>query len=373
MGDKITVCKRCVMDSTDPTIKFDENGYCNYCNYALATQDKRWLNTQEGWVKLNNLISKIKEENKHKKYDCMIGLSGGLDSSYLAYISKKYFDLRLLALHVDTGWNTKISENNIRKICNKMGIDLIVEKLNPREFMDLQRSYFLSGVPSQDNPQDHVFIALLFQYAKNNGIKYFLSGANFSTECILQKGNSYIAADKVNLRDIHRNFGKIDIKTLPTISLFDRYIKFRFINRIKMIRPLDYIDYRLKDAIEELEKEVGFVYYGGKHYESAFTKFYQEYYLPRKYHYDKRKSHLSSLIVTGQITRQEALDELKKPLYNELQMERDIKYILDKIDITREEFNEIMSAQPTSNYNFKVSKWTKFYGLAVRFRRIFGE
>jgi len=373
VDDKVKVCQRCVMDTTDPTIKFDENGYCNYCNYALETKKKRCLNNEMGEKYLNLLVNKIKEENRKKKYDCLIGLSGGLDSSYLAYIMKKKYNLRMLAIHVDTGWNTKISESNIKKICNKLNIDLVIEKLNEEEFMDLQRAYFLSGVPTQDNPQDHMFQAVLFKYARINKIKYFLSGANFSTESILQKGNSYIAADRVNLLDIHKKYGRIEIKTLPSMSLFDRYIRYRFINKVIMIRPLDCMNYRIKDAIKELEENVEFEYYGGKHHESVFTRFVQEYYLPKRYNFDKKKSHLSSLIISDQITREEAIQKLSEPLYNKEEMEKDIEYIINKMKLTRKEFDDAMNLPLISNHKFKVSRWTKLYKIAVKFRGMLGE
>ena len=189
----------------------------------------------------------------------------------------------------------------------------------------------------------------------------------------MQKGNGYIAADKVNLLDIHKRFGRVELKTLPTMSLFDRYIKYRFINKVIMVRPLDYMNYDFKESIKELEENVNFDYYGGKHYESIFTKFFQEYYLPHKYNYDKRKSHLSSLIVTDQITRNEALEKLKQPLYNEEQIKNDIKFIINKIDITMDEFEKVINLPPVSHHKFKTSKWIKFYDVAVRFRRLLGE
>lgn len=371
--EEIKVCTRCVMDSTDPLITFDEKGHCNYCTNALLFMKKRWLNNEEGLKKLSGIVEKIKEKNKNNKYDCMIGLSGGADSSYLAYICQKKFGLRMLALHVDTGWNTKDSEDNIKKICEKLKIDLIVEKLNSDEFMDLQRSYFLSGVPSQDIPQDHMFLALLFDYAKKNNIKYFFSGANFSTESILQKGNGYIAADRTNLNDIHRKHGEGKIDSLPQMTLFDRYVKYKFLNKIQMIKPLDYLDYNLKRAIKELEDKVDFKYYGAKHAESVFTNFVQMYFLPHKYNFDKRKSHLSSLIVTNQLERDEAIEFLQKPLYQEDKMKKDIEFILSKLKVEKSTFNKVISSPPVSHDVYKKSKWIKFRKLAVNFRSILGE
>lgn len=369
----IIICKRCVMDSTDPLIKFDEHGYCNYCNYALATKDSRWKNTAEGKIELDDIVNRIKKESVNKKYDCIIGLSGGLDSSYLAYYMKKEYNLRMLAVHIDTGWNTKLAENNISKICKKMDIELITERVNQDEFMDLQRSYFLSGVPSQDNPQDNIFLAALFKYAIQHKIKYFLSGANFSTESILQKGYSYNAADNVNLLDIHKHHGTIPLKSLYTMSLFDRYIKYRFINKIIMVKPLDLINYNLNEAIDTLKTAIGFEYYGGKHYESFFTRFFQEYYLPVRFNFDKRKSHLSSLIISNQLTRDDALNILKNPPYDPIKINKDIDYLCTKLKITRQQFEDCMKMPLVDNKRYKFSKLIFLRKLALLFRRKLGE
>lgn len=373
-GKSQQICKRCVMDSTDPTIVFDKNGYCNYCNYAISTMSSRWLNNNRGKVILDRIIEKIKRENARNMYDCLIGLSGGLDSTYLAYYMKKEYNLRMLALHVDTGWNSETAPRNIDRLCGRMSIDLVVDKLNQDEFMDLQKAFFLSGVFSQDNPQDHMFMASLFKYAKKENISQILSGANFSTENILQKSRAaHIAADGIYLKDIHRKYGSVEIGSLPTISLFERYFKFRFIDRIKLFRPLDYMDFSSSTAIAELEDAIGYEYGGGKHYESVFTRFFQAYYLPHRYNFDKRKSHLSSLIVTNQITREKALIMLQEPLYDEDQMQRDIEYILDKMGISRKQFEEIMNLPPDYYQTFRTSRWIKCQRYATKFRRFLGE
>lgn len=373
MNDNIIVCKRCVMDSTDPLISFDTSGNCNYCNYALATKAERWKNNREGKIELDNIIDELKSETKNKKYDCIIGLSGGLDSAYLAYYIRKEYGLRMLAVHIDTGWNTDIAEKNIERICKKLNIDLIVEKINQDEFMDLQRAYFLSGVPSQDNPQDNIFLAALFKYAIQNNIKYFLSGANFSTESILQKGYSYNSADNVNLLDIHKHHGSVPLKTIYTMSLFDRYIRYRFINKVIMLRPLDFINYTVDEAIYSLQETVGFEYYGGKHYESFFTRFFQEYYLPIRFNFDKRKSHLSSLIISDQITRADALNILESPSFNPNTIDNDIMYLCKKLKITRSEFDSCMKMPLVDNKKYKYSKLIYLRNLALLFRKKLGE
>lgn len=368
------VCSRCVMDnSSDDTIEFYPDGTCNYCNDAIARRDKVYFPNSEGRKKLESMIRFLKEQGRGKKFDCLMGISGGLDSSYLAYLGAKEWGLRILAIHIDDGFDTEIAKQNIENLCNKCNIELIVEKPPEEQYMDLIKAFIRSGVPGIAIPQDNIYQAYLRKYAMEYKIKYFLSGTNFALESILQRGNAHIAADEVHIRSIHKQFGEVPLTDLPLISIFDRYIGQKYINRIFTLRPLDFIDYNRERAIEELRKNVGFDYYGGKHYESIFTKFVQVYYLPKKFGVDKRKSHFSSMIVSGQMTREDALNELKKPLYNEEQMEKEISLILDKIGMSSAEFVSIMKEPGKSHYNYKVSSLTKFSNIARKFRRFLGE
>ncbi|KMN40698.1 MULTISPECIES: N-acetyl sugar amidotransferase [Lysinibacillus] len=372
---KKQICTRCVMDNTsDETIIFKENGTCNYCNYALSRKDQVYFPNSMGNKKLKEMISLLKKEGKGKKYDCLMGISGGLDSAYLAYLGAEKWGLRILAVHIDDGFNTDVAAQNIEKLCNKYNnIDLVIEKPNEKQYMDIIKSFFRAGVPSLALPQDNVLQAYLNMYAKKFNLKYFLSGANFALESILQRGNAHIAADKVHIQDIHKKFGEIPLTSLPLITIFERYIGQRYISGIKTLRPLDYIEYNRKNAIQELSKNVGFNYYGGKHYESIFTKFVQVYYLPNKFNVDKRNSHYSSLIISNQMSRDEALIELEKPLFEEEQMEKDIVLILDKIGMNKDEFERLMKEKGRSHSDYKVSALIKYKNIARKFRRILGE
>ena len=371
---EVKVCKRCVMDNlSDATINFDADGTCNYCNYSLNRMNDVYFPNETGKEKLNKVIKLLKDEGKNKEFDCLMGLSGGLDSAYLAYLGAKEWGLRILAVHVDDGFDAAIAKQNIENLCKKYNIKLINETPDENEYMDLLKSFIRSEVPSIAIPQDNVLQACLKKYAKKYKLKYFLSGANFSLESILQRGNGHVAADSVHIKDIHDKFGEIPLSKLPLINMFDRYIGQKYIDGIKTLRPLDYIDYNRDRAIKELKAEAGFNYYGGKHYESIFTKFVQVYYLPNKFGIDKRKSHFSSLIVSGQMTREEALLELEKPLYDEEEIEKVIKFILNKLNMERNEFDKIMSQPGKSHNEYKSSSFMKYASIARRFRKVLGE
>lgn len=370
----IQICTRCVMDNvSDNTITFYQDGTCNYCNYSLERKESVYFPNENGKKRLNDMVAMLKKEGVGKKYDCMMGLSGGLDSSYLAYLGAKEWGLRILAVHVDDGFDTDIAKRNIRNLCSKYNIELIEEKPNSKEYFDLIKSFLKSGVPGIAIPQDNVLQAYLNKYAKDYNIKYFLSGANFSLESILQRGHGHVAADGVHVKDIHKKYGTIKLNKLPIITLFERYISQKYISKINTLKPLDYIDYNRERAIQELKENADFNYYGGKHYESIYTKFVQVYYLPIKFKYDKRKSHYSSLIVTNQMTREEALNKLKEPLFDEIIMDQEISFILEKINMNREEFNRIMREPTRDHSDFKVSNFNNFKQQAIKYRKLLGE
>lgn len=351
------ICNRCVMDnSSDDTIEFNENGYCNYCSDAIKSKSIRYFPNAEGKKKLDDLMSKLKKEGKGKKYDCLMGISGGLDSAYLAYIGYQY-DLRILAIHVDDGFDIPLAVENISKIGKACNIDIIYEKPDKDQYFDLIKAFIKAGVPNIAIPQDNLIFSYLYKYAKKYNIKYFLSGGNFALESILQKGNTYTAYDKKHIKDINNKFGAKSINKLDITSSLERKIKDQIIYKIKEIRPLDYIDYNKNIAITELREFCRFNYYGGKHYESILTMFMQMYYLPRKFNVDKRLSHLSSLIVSGQITREDAMEELKRPLYNDDEMNKIINDLLNLIKLTREEFEDIMNESPKQHNEYKTSSW----------------
>ena len=339
----IQTCKRCVMDNLNTKINFNEKGFCNYCTDALEQKDKIWHNNKSGEKELVKMIEEMKQKNKNNQYDCILGLSGGIDSCYTAYLLKQY-NVRILAVHIDAGWNTDVSNENVKLLCEKLGLDLKIIKVDYNEMYDLQRAYFLAQVPNQDVPQDHVFFSELYRYALKYGIKYFISGGNFSSESILPTCWGYNAMDGRNLKDIHKHYGKLKLKRIKPLNFFEIYISIPYIRKLKKIRPLNYINYNKEEAIKELHDKFGFKYYGSKHSESSFTRLFQGYILPNKFGIIKKKAHYSSLIVSKQITRKKALEEIGMDDYrNKEELEKDINLFINRIGITREEFDEIIN------------------------------
>jgi N-acetyl sugar amidotransferase len=344
------ICTNCIMDSTDPEIYFDENGVCNHCLKFENQLKKNWFPNEEGKKKLDAIINQIKIDGKNKKYDCVIGLSGGVDSSYLAYILRKlYPELRILAIHIDGGWNSELAVHNIENIVKILGIDLYTGVVPWEEMQDLQLAFFKSGLANQDVPQDHAFFATLYHVANKNGIKYFLSGGNLATESILPSSWGYNAMDATQLKAVHKKFGKKKLKKYEIVSFFKRKIYYPYFKKFRIIRPLDFLPYIKDEAKETIKSELNWRDYGGKHHESKFTKFFQAHWLPTKFGFDKRKAHLSSLIVSEQMTRDEALKELEKPLYDETELKEDKEFISKKLGISLEEFETIMQ-QPNKTF-----------------------
>ena len=337
----------------DTFIRFDEEGVCNYCKTALENKEMVYFPGEKGKEKIEALVRQLKKEGEGKKYDCMMGISGGLDSSYLAMLGHKW-GLRILGVHVDDGFDEQVAIENIKKLCDKCGIDLVTIAPDAEQFNDLTRAFFLSEVPNVAMPQDNILFACLYDYARKYGIKTFLSGGNFALESILKHTETANVFDMRNMRDIHRKFGTKPIDKLPFLSnyrrVFDRY--FRGINSK---RPLNYIDYNRERAIQELKEFCGFQYYEMKHCENKLTKIIQLYWLPLKFHNDKRHSHFSSMIVSGQMTREEALKELQKPLFNEDSMQRDLDIVLNRIGLDRGVFDEIMKRPGRKHSDFKTS------------------
>ncbi len=348
-------CTRCVMDNaSDETIRFDEDGVCNYCRNAYNEMAQTYFPDEEGKGKLERLISDIKNDGKGKKYDCIMGISGGLDSSYLAYLGKKW-GLRVLAVHIDDGYDTDISKSNIEKLIKATGFDYEVIKPDEEQYNALTLAYMKAGVPDIAVPQDNVLFAFLYKKMKEYRIKYFLSGGNFALESILQKGNTHNAYDLVNLKDIHRKYGTKPIDKLEFMSTFDKAVD-AFLLGVKSVRPLNLIEYNRNRAFEELDEFCGFEYYGRKHLENILTAFVQLYWFPKKFGVDKRTSHLSSMIVSGQMTREQALEELSQPLYDEKQMSEYISIIRKKLGISEQEFDEIMSLPTHQHSDYRVEE-----------------
>ena len=351
------ICSRCIMDTTDPDIIFDVNGVCNHCKEFQEKAPKFWKPGTEGRKEIDTVIEAIKAEQIDKEYDAVIGLSGGVDSSYLAYIAVKVFKMRLLAVHVDGGWNSELAVRNIENIVKTLGIDLYTEVIDWEEMRDLQVAFLKSAVANQDVPQDHTFFAALYRTAIKHKIRHVLSGGNYATESIMPFEWAYNAMDLTHLKSIHRRFGKQKLKSYPTVNFFDYYFRFPYINRMTVIRPLNYWPYNKEEAIRTLEKEVEFRYYGGKHFESRFTKWQQLQYRPMKFGYDERRAYLSSLILSGQLQRDEALAELAGYLYDDFQQREDADYVRKKLNLTETEFEKILALPAKTFRDYPSEYW----------------
>ena len=347
------ICSRCVMDTSDKDIEFDENGICTYCKEYEVNVVKRSFPVEEAKIKFDELIKKIKNDGKNRKYDCVVGISGGVDSTYVAYLAKKE-GLRPLAVHMDNGWNTKKATKNIFKILKKLDIDLYTYVIDWEEFKDLQLSYFKASVIDMEALTDHAIKAVMYKTASDNNIKYILTGINIATEGGIPPSWRYNKNDYFNIKDIHSKFGKVKMKTFPILSLQDRFV-YQIVKDIKMVEILNYVNYNKEEVKLFLKEEFGWEDYGNKHGESMFTHFFQEYILPVKFNIDKRKPHLSSLVRSGQMSRQEALEELKKPLYNDEDLKNDKNYVLNKFGLNEKEFEVIMNSPVKSHYDYKSS------------------
>jgi aminotransferase len=336
------------MDTTDSTITFDENGVCNHCRTFTETTTKSWFPNAEGEKKLAEIYDKIKHENRHKPYDCILGLSGGVDSSYLA-LKLHESGMRPLVVHVDGGWNSELAVQNIEHIVQYCGWDLHTIVIDWEEMRDLQLAYLKSGIANQDVPQDHAYFASLYHFATKHNIHTIMSGGNIATEGIFPSSWHWSAMDAINLKAIHQKFGTKKLKKYKTIGFYQLYFYYPFIKRMKTFRPLDFCHYDKIQALQELKEKVNYKEYPRKHGESIFTKFFQNYYLPNKFGFDKRKPHLSSLIVSGQMSREDALQELSSPLYHPQELEEDKEYIAKKLGVTTQEFEEILQL-PSHSY-----------------------
>jgi len=359
------------MDTTDPQIAFDEQGYCNHCTNAIKKLNEIYfIDPETKRKKLNEIVNKIKEDGKKKKYDCVIGLSGGVDSSYLAYIVVKVLGLRPIAVHVDNGWNSELAVMNIDNIVNKLGIDLITHVIDWEEFKDLQKAYLKASVIDLEALSDNAIVIAIHRILKKYKLNYFLIGFNQAAESIMPSSWLYSPKfDSYNILSIYKKFGGgLKLKTYPLLSFWE-YIYYRFFDKSRSINILDMVHYDKKDAISILEKELGWRNYGGKHYESKITHFYQSYILPNKFNVDKRKAHLSSLICSKQISREDALFELGEPINAPEILKEDKEYFLKKLEFSEEKFEKLMNEVPVSHFNY--GSYNKvIYNLGLILRKI---
>lgn len=364
-------CSRCIMDNaTDTTISFDRNGYCNYCSDVLKRAPTEYFPNEDGKQKLDEIILKIKEECKDDPYDCIVGVSGGIDSSYILYLGYLY-NLRMLAVHVDDGLDNPVATENIRKLTEKTGTTLITISPNRAEYSDLLKSLFQASVPNLAIAQDNLIICALEKYGESNGIRYSLDGSNFAHESILERsGKGVNNCDAKYIMAIQKQFGALPLEHLEFATLTGRYLK-RRVSSVSHVRPLNFIDYSLEDAIKKLQDFCDFEYYGGKHYESILTRFLQCYYLPQKFGIDKRKSHFSSLIVSGQMSREEALKKMEMPLYlSEELLEEDKRFLASYMNISVVELEEYILRPPKFERDYPHSCLNSIAPMARKLRKL---
>ncbi|HXG72263.1 MAG TPA: N-acetyl sugar amidotransferase [Gemmatimonadaceae bacterium] len=346
-------CSRCIMDTVaDRSVTFDADGLCHHCVRYDALLPSRVVPGEAGRRELARLVATIKEEGKGKEYDCIIGVSGGVDSTYVAYLVKQH-GLRPLAVHLDNGWNSELAVKNISRVLRKLDIDLFTTVLDWEEFRDLQISFLKASTPDGEIPTDHAIVATLWGEAVRRGIRYFISGMNFATESIGVPDWTYGHSDWRYIKDVHRQFGNTKLRTFPHITLPYLALYVNGIRRIRTVSILNYVDYRKAEVMDFLQKELGWEYYGGKHHESIYTRFYQGYVLPKKFGVDKRYGHLSDLVKAGQLTREQALEEIKRPPYPEAVQQEDIVYVCKKLGLSRSEFDLIMESPVRSFRDYR--------------------
>jgi N-acetyl sugar amidotransferase len=329
-----------------------------------------WHTDERGERELRAMVEQIKASGKGKDFDCIIGMSGGIDSSYLTYIATE-FGLRPLVFHVDAGWNSQEAVNNIEKLVDKLGLDLYTEVIDWEEMRDLQLAYFKSGVPHIDSPQDHAFFATMYKFAEQHDIKYILTGANLSTECIRNPIEwMYYQSDAIQLKDIHAKFGTKPLVNFPTTSILRHKIWLPYVKGIRVVRPLNLVPYDKAAAVKLLVDKFGWQPYPQKHFESRFTRFYEGYWLPKKFGFDTRKVQFSSLIVTGQMTREEALEKLKTPALDDATVRQEFEYVANKLGISTDELQGYMDAPNKTYKDYKSQE--AFYLMGAKVMKALG-
>lgn len=366
------ICTNCIMDTSDPNIIFDEKGICDYCHNYYNNILPNWHTSSQAESDLMNIAKKIAEDGKDKDFDCIIGMSGGLDSSYAVYIAKEKMQLRPLVFHVDAGWNTQQAVGNIEKIVDGLGLDLYTDVINWEEMKDLQVAFLKSQIADQDLPQDYAFFSALYKFARKHKIKYVLTGSNFSTECCREpeEWGGYAGIDTTLVRDIHSKFGTIPLKTFPLVDIFTYKLYYKYILGMKVFKPLNLVPYIKEDAEALLSDKFGWEPFQHKHHESRFTRFYEDYWLPRKFGFEKRRAHFSSLILTGQMKRDEAIDRISRSELDEQFLRNEFEYIANKLGLTVSELRTIFEAPNKTFRDYKNKQ--KIIGFGANIMRALG-
>ncbi|HMG46760.1 MAG TPA: N-acetyl sugar amidotransferase [Allosphingosinicella sp.] len=365
-GRPYQICTRCVMDTSDSQIEFDAEGVCDHCRGFDAYVKPNWHTDERGKAEVARTVAAIKKSGEGKQFDAILGLSGGLDSSYMLHLVVSEFGLRPLVFHVDGGWNSDIAVNNIEMLVGKLGLDLYTEVINWEEMRDFQLAFFKAGVPHLDLPQDHAFVATLYHFANKYGIKWILNGGNYATECVRNpKEWLYYGTDMAQIKDIQRRFGTRELKTYPFSSVLFHKVYLRYLRGVKVFKPLNLLPYTKQHAIDTLSSLYGWRSYPQKHFESRFTKFYEGYWLPTRFGYDTRRVQFSSLILTGQMTREAALAKLEHPAFDPATIDDEFEYIASKLRIPVAELRHYHE-MPTKTYkDYRNQEWLFDAGAKV--------
>lgn len=346
------ICSRCIYDQTVPNISFDEKGVCNYCKTMDQLQEEYKTGTADGINRFLEIIEEIKKDGKNKPYDCVIGVSGGTDSSYMLHMAVKEWGLRPLAVHYDNTWNTAIATENIRKVLGKLKVDLYTHVVDNKEADDIFRSFLKAGVPELDGPTDIALAEVMYRAASKYKVKYILEGHSYKAEGISPLGIMYV--DGKYIADIQKKFGSRKIKTFPNMPL-PAFLKWILVQRIKKIRPLWYIDYSKEQAKTMLEKEYGWQYYGGHHLENRMTAFHHSVYHPQRFNIDQRNNSLSAAVRSGVLLREKALEIYAQPPVVETEL---VTYFKKRLELSDKEYSDLMHAPKNYFWNYKTYKKT---------------
>ena len=364
---KYQVCSRCVMDTTDTDIQFDEHGVCQRCREYEERILPDWNHGKGHEAELQELIAKIKKTGEGKKYDCILGLSGGLDSTYMLHLAVKEWGLRPFVFHIDCGWNLPVAEENIRKVCNGLGVELHIEKMDWNELREMQLAWFRTGMEMLDAPQDHAFIALIDRFSRELGVKYIMNGYNICTEIVADPvswtSDGGPTGDGTYMKDVIKKYCNIPIKNYTFTSGFKHKFWIPYVLGVKTLKPLNLVEFTKKQMVDTLVKEYGYEPYGQKHFEDLLTKFLEGYWMPKRFGHDIRRAQLSSLVVTGQMTREEALKILEQPPITEEEGQAMFKEVAKRLEISEEELQKFFE-MPKCTEKFKSQE--KLYNFGIR-------
>ena len=364
---KYQVCTRCVMDTTDSDIQFDEHGVCQRCREYEERILPSWQHGKGHESELQELIAKIKKSGEGKKYDCILGLSGGLDSTYMLHLAVKEWGLRPFVFHIDCGWNLPVAEENIRKVCNGLGVELHIEKMDWNELREMQLAWFRTGMEMLDAPQDHAFIALIDRFSRELGVKYIMNGYNICTEIVADPvswtSDGGPTGDGTYMKDVIKKYCRIPIKNYTFTSGFKHKFWIPYVLGVKTLKPLNLVEFTKKQMVDTLVKEYGYEPYGQKHFEDLLTKFLEGYWMPKRFGHDIRRAQLSSLVVTGQMTRDEALKILEQPPVTEEEGKAMFKEVAKRLEISEEELQNFFE-MPKCTEKFKSQE--KLYNFGIR-------